>query len=392
MLALIEQAKQSSGEGNINQGFLYSLAATPSSYASVFHDVTSGDNNAPCTSGTTDCPSGTASFGFTAGPGYDQATGLGSVDAFNLTQAILNGTTPAPRIATSTSVTNPGGNPNPGDSVTYLAAITPTGGSTAALTGTVQFTDNGVPLNQPVTVSNGQASTSTSYSTGGSHIIQAIYSGDSTYAGSTGALGPVTVSGTVPTFSISANPTTVTMPSVGSKTATVTATSSNGLQGSIYFTCSVASTGSTAPKNIPTCSIPGSVALSSGSSSGSTTLTLTTATSSAAPPASSTPFDRPPVWMLLGFGGLTVLLLFGVGGRKRRFVPVMAVLIMGLALGLAGCGGGGGGSSSGGSDNNGGTTPTGSGGVPAGTYQVTVLGTGPNNSGPQMATLTVTVQ
>lgn len=393
MLALIEQAKQSNGEGNINQGFLYSLAATPSTYASVFHDVTSGNNNVPCTSGTTDCPSGTTSFGFTAGPGYDQATGLGSVDAFNLTQAILNGPPPAPRIATSTTVTNPGGNPNPGDSVTYLAAITPTGGSTAALTGTVQFTDNGVPLNQPVTVVNGQASTSTTYSTGGSHIIQAIYSGDRTYAGSTGALGPVTVSGTVPTFSISANPTTVTMASVGSKAATITATSSNGLQGSIYFTCSVASTGSTAPKNIPTCSIPGSVVLSSAASSGSTTLTLTTATSSAAPPVSSKgSFDPPPIWMLLDLGGLTVLLLFGVSGRKRRFTPVMAVLIMGLALGLAGCGGGGGGSNSGGSDNNGGTSPTGSGGVPAGTYQVTVLGTGPNNSGPQMATLTVMVQ
>lgn len=391
VLTLIEQAKQSNGESNINQKYLYPLAATPSTYASAFHDVTSGNNDAPCTSGTTDCPSGTASFGFTAGPGYDQATGLGSIDAFNLEQAMLSGATPAARIATSTSVTNPGGVPNQGSAVTFTATVTPASGSASALTGTVQFTDNGVPLNQPVTVASGQASTTATYSSGGSHIIQAIYSGDSAYAGSTGALDGVTVPGTVPTFSIAANPGTITMSSIGSQTATITATSSDGLQGPIYFTCSVASTGAKAPKNIPTCSIPGSVTLSSSTTSGSTTLTLTTAASSVVPPVGtgSSRFDPPALWMLLDLGGLAALLLLGVSGRRRRFTPAMAVLVMGLALGLAGCGGGGGGSSS---NNNGGTTPTGSGGVPAGSYQVTVLATGPNNSGPQPATLTVTVQ
>ena len=34
----------------------------------------------PCTEGTTDCPNG-GSIGYSAGPGYDQVTGLGSVDA-----------------------------------------------------------------------------------------------------------------------------------------------------------------------------------------------------------------------------------------------------------------------------------------------------------------------
>lgn len=62
---------------------LYQLA---SNYPSSFHDVTSGDNKVPCTSGTTDCPAGTTTIGFTAGAGYDEVTGLGSVNAATLAQ------------------------------------------------------------------------------------------------------------------------------------------------------------------------------------------------------------------------------------------------------------------------------------------------------------------
>ncbi len=66
------------GMGNINPN-LYLLAANTSD---VFHDVTQGDNIVTCVVGTPSCATGT--FGYSAGPGYDQATGLGSVDVFNL--------------------------------------------------------------------------------------------------------------------------------------------------------------------------------------------------------------------------------------------------------------------------------------------------------------------
>ncbi len=66
------------GLGNINPS-LYSLAAKTSG---VFHDITSGSNIVPCAAGSKGC--GTGSFGYNAGPGYDMATGLGSVDAYNL--------------------------------------------------------------------------------------------------------------------------------------------------------------------------------------------------------------------------------------------------------------------------------------------------------------------
>jgi subtilase family serine protease len=84
ILALMNQATSSNGLGNVNP-MLYQLAAT----SGVFHVIASGTNNVPCTAGTTNCPSGTTSIGFSAGAGYDQVTGLGSPDVNNLIAAWL---------------------------------------------------------------------------------------------------------------------------------------------------------------------------------------------------------------------------------------------------------------------------------------------------------------
>ena len=78
MVALINQFTQSS-QGNVNPR-LYQLAAHS---PDAFHDITSGDNKVPCRAGTKDCPN-SGLMGFTAGPGYDQATGVGSPNAYNL--------------------------------------------------------------------------------------------------------------------------------------------------------------------------------------------------------------------------------------------------------------------------------------------------------------------
>lgn len=90
ILALINQQLGSPGFGNVNPN-LYSFAAGSSS---PFHDVTTGNNLVPCTSGTLNCPAGTTQIGFSAGPGYDQVTGLGSVDAGKLATAWAATTTP----------------------------------------------------------------------------------------------------------------------------------------------------------------------------------------------------------------------------------------------------------------------------------------------------------
>jgi uncharacterized protein (TIGR03437 family) len=66
------------GLGNVNPK-LYSLA-TPGN--NIFHDVTVGNNIVPCKIGTPDCTTGQE--GYSAGIGYDQATGLGSANVTNL--------------------------------------------------------------------------------------------------------------------------------------------------------------------------------------------------------------------------------------------------------------------------------------------------------------------
>ncbi len=84
ILALVNQyqelngAQTRSGQGNINPN-LYSLAQNT---AGIFHDITTGDNIVPCVLRNPSCSAGT--LGYSAGPGYDLVTGLGSVDGYNL--------------------------------------------------------------------------------------------------------------------------------------------------------------------------------------------------------------------------------------------------------------------------------------------------------------------
>ncbi len=124
IMALINQATSSNGLGNVNP-MLYSLATTSSS---AFHDISIGTNKVPCTSGTTNCPSGTASIGFTAGAGYDQVTGLGSLDVSNLVTAWLAATPTADFSMESlvSSISAPGGNGTATVTVTALAGFTGT--------------------------------------------------------------------------------------------------------------------------------------------------------------------------------------------------------------------------------------------------------------------------
>ena len=59
---------------------LYSMAGQ---FPTAFHDVVSGTNAVPCMPGSLHCSGGLLT-GFAAGPGYDLASGLGSVNAYNL--------------------------------------------------------------------------------------------------------------------------------------------------------------------------------------------------------------------------------------------------------------------------------------------------------------------
>ncbi|HEX4066952.1 MAG TPA: S53 family peptidase [Acidobacteriaceae bacterium] len=82
MLAMIDQ-KQSASQG-VASSTLYALAASTATYASAFHDIVDGTN--ACTAGSAYC-STTGASEYAATPGYDEATGLGSVDFNNLLTA-----------------------------------------------------------------------------------------------------------------------------------------------------------------------------------------------------------------------------------------------------------------------------------------------------------------
>lgn len=74
-------AQKQAGVGNINPA-IYQLAQTA---PQAFNDVTTGNNSDVCADGSPSCTDGLV--GYSAGPGYDMATGLGSVNAYNFVHA-----------------------------------------------------------------------------------------------------------------------------------------------------------------------------------------------------------------------------------------------------------------------------------------------------------------
>ena len=139
ILALINQAAGNTGSTGLApiNPTLYSLAANNTSNK-AFNDVTTGNNKVPCTSGTPNCPVGGGSIGYSAGPGYDQASGLGSVDGYNLATA-WTATLPGFTLAPSPSSLSAVAGQNTGSTT---ITITPQNG----FSGTVTFScSTGLP-------------------------------------------------------------------------------------------------------------------------------------------------------------------------------------------------------------------------------------------------------
>jgi subtilase family serine protease len=235
MIALINQKQQwTEGQGLANTT-LYKLASNAGTYASAFHDVTSGNNN--CTAGSQFC--GTTTTGFTAGPGYDQVTGLGSVDLANLLAAWPPN--PTPVLATTTTVAAASSTPNVSTDDVITITVAEAGG-TGTPGGTVNLsidgggTSYGKPgSTQSVTLSNGSATYTANFGSTGVHTIVAQYQGDSTHAASTGSMF-VTVGGGSSGnkgFAMSFSPATLTVKQGASGSETLTVTPSGGYTGNV---------------------------------------------------------------------------------------------------------------------------------------------------------------
>jgi subtilase family serine protease len=190
ILALIEQKYGPQGQANY---ILYPLAAQ---HPSAFHYITTGSNIVPCQQGTPNCTLSTANdntkgyytFGYYAGPGYDLATGLGSVDAnqlFNNWSALSFKSTSTNLSLSQTSFTH-------GTAINVSIGVTGSGGTPS---GGVALVTTATPQNNEglalLTLQSGTASANVNSLPGGQYKVSARYGGDSVFASSTS--NPVSV-------------------------------------------------------------------------------------------------------------------------------------------------------------------------------------------------------
>jgi subtilase family serine protease len=200
IMALINQKYGPQGQANY---ILYPLAVQ---HPSAFHDITTGSNIVPCQQGSPNCTLSTApdntkgyyTFGYYAGPGYDLATGLGSVDANLLVQywnSLGFKSTSTTLSLSQTSFIH-------GTPVKVMVGVSGSGGTpsggVALVTTAKPVNDSGVGA---LTLQSGAASATANTLPGGQYQVTARYNGDSTFASSTST--PVTVNVTPESSSFS---------------------------------------------------------------------------------------------------------------------------------------------------------------------------------------------
>jgi hypothetical protein len=299
---------------------LYSLASNSATYATAFHDITSGGN--ACNIGVTYCAAST-STSFAAGPGYDEASGLGSLDFNNLLSAWPTnsaGTSSTPSFtlsATAVSVTQT----STSSSVTSTSTITVTPKN--GYTGTIAWT--------------------------------------------------VLPSATIPNACYSLSNTTVSGSSAVTATLTLTTAAATCPSGATFLV----RPGSSNVAGLTRPAMPGTPTLDARSlQQNDLRSTLSSATSSLGS-GHSPAAPAPAAPATLAALGLAALCFAGTRRRSlrsaRRLPTLLAILLLtGAALGLSGCGGGTSAATG---------TGTGTGSTSTTTsYTITVIGTDTTNS------------
>jgi uncharacterized protein (TIGR03437 family) len=181
MTVLLNQQLGSGGVGNINPN-LYSLAQ---SNPGIFHDITTGNNivTVSCTRRQFNCTS--TPVGYNAGVGYDQATGIGSVDMYKLVTGWNGASTPTAPASPSVSITLLSNLSAVAENdVMYLiATVTSTNGTPPS--GAISFSIAGASLGSAVLTGSGASATATLALNGselplGSGTITATYNSTNT--------------------------------------------------------------------------------------------------------------------------------------------------------------------------------------------------------------------
>jgi subtilase family serine protease len=314
---------------------------------------------------------------YSAGVGYDQATGLGSLNVAN----VVNGWTITPGSGLVTVTVTP-------DQSTINAA------SILSVTATVaSSTSGGVTPVGMVTLSGGGYSSETetlvagTYTfsipanslTPGSDTLTVSYSGDKNNASATGTAS-LTVTSSL-TFTLSATTPAAVAPGT-SATSTVTVTTTDGYAGTVTLACALTSSTPSTVTDAPSCSIANpTVTLSSNATSGTATISITTTAATTSKLITPHPRGNGREWMSEG-AVLAILIFLGIPVRRRGWKSILSAVIAITALsGLAGCGNFW--EAPGGNSTATGTT--------AGTYTFTVTGTGNPLVTPVITTFGITV-
>ena len=369
ILAILNQAAPtaSGGQGNINPK-LYALAV---STAAAFHDITTGNNLVPCTSGSTGCPA-SGQIGLIAGPGYDMVTGLGSIDAHALVTA-WPGFVATPDFSV-------GGTPisvlAPGQSGTSTITVTATNG----FSGTVNLACTGLPSGAtcafaPTSLTSAGTSTLTITTTAATPVATS----NITITGTSGSVShsasvSLTVNApTTPDFTISAAPSSAAVPAGSSVNSTISVTAVGGFASAVNLACAVTGGGTPAP----TCSLS-SASLANGS--GTPTLTVNTTAPHSLSGAVIAPHGLG--WLAASSTLLVGVLFLGVPSRRRRSMAGLGLMLLVFFAAGVGCGGG--------SSTGNGSAQTG-GGTPSGTYTITVTASSTSPALSHTTIVTVTV-
>ncbi len=382
--ALLDQ-KESAAQGSLNP-LLYTTAA---SAPTAFHDTTVASsgvsscsvNTASLCNNSTPPPStGSTQAGYLVGTGYDEVTGLGSLDV----GAFLNSGSAASALSSigaSPATLNTGSQAN----VTItLSSAAPTGGAIVTLTSS---NSAAFPLPSSQTVAAGQTSFTFAVQAGAvssstAVTLSATYNGITKQA--TVTVNPVGVN---PSFTVTGTSVSVAAGATSGNTSTITITPANGFTGSVALTAAVKSSPSGAI-NPPTFAFGATSPVSiTGASAGTATMTISTTASSTTPctAANELPRDMPSQRGTWYMGGtvLACVLLFGIAPKRRKLRRVLGALLLlvTLAMGISACNGG---------SKTTACTPLSIAGTTSGAYTITVTGT--SGSTVTTGTITFTVQ
>jgi pectin methylesterase-like acyl-CoA thioesterase len=269
----------------------------------------------------------------TAVGSYPIVAAVGTAVAPNYSLTFVNGLLTIGKAPTTTTLASSNASPGQNVSVTFTATVVSTS-KAATPTGFVGFYSGTTLLSNITLPANGVATYTAGFSTLGAASITAVYSGDSSFSGSTSSAATETT--VISGFGVSASPSSLTIQRGSTGTTTITLTPTGNYVGTASLACSGLPTYATCAFSNPNVTFTGNNA--------AMTSTLTIGTGSAHSSLTAPTLHRTGRTSLAGFFLLPGTLLAGLICIRRRRLQrsswsLFTVLLLSAAmLAAAGCG------------------------------------------------------